>query len=404
MTDYDALFDETTPDQSVFADKQALDPLATPATIQGRAPQEHKLATILNGLIEGYLPPTVAIHGPPGTGKTVTTRRVAAEFAHRHDTIAVEYVNLKESRSIFSAANEIHLELTGDKRGAYEGLDGVFEGIWEALEDYPEWTVLILDEIDHITQDTNYAPSEFLYRLLRGEGKLKREIQLSAWLISNALLEVDLRLDSRVQSTMGDEEVFFSPYGYEELRAICTPRIEAAFQDGAVPADVFTTGIELAASQWGDARKALTLFRQAGETANARGLDFLTEACLRDNIEATEAAAVREKLLSLPPQYFYVLVGVTHWTDASANIKQPITSEEAKAAYESLVEESTRVGSRAFRGIIDNLETMGLVETWVESKGRAGTKKHMRTTFDPKWVGDVMEDYVKTSVLVDDDE
>jgi Cdc6-like AAA superfamily ATPase len=60
----------------------------------------------------------VAIHGPPGAGKTVTTRRVCQEFAARHEDVAVEYVNLEECRSIFSAASEIHLELTGESVGA----------------------------------------------------------------------------------------------------------------------------------------------------------------------------------------------------------------------------------------------------------------------------------------------
>lgn len=54
------------------------------------------------------------------------------------DAFALEYVNLKECRSLFSAANEIHLEVAGRKKGAYEGLDGVFEGVWDALESYPE--------------------------------------------------------------------------------------------------------------------------------------------------------------------------------------------------------------------------------------------------------------------------
>ena len=54
--------------------------------------------------------------------------------------------------------------------------------------------VLILDKIDQIKQDSNYDPNEFFYRLLCKEGKLKRGIQLSVWLVSNELLDVDLRL------------------------------------------------------------------------------------------------------------------------------------------------------------------------------------------------------------------
>ncbi len=153
----------------------------------------------------------------------MTTRRIATEFAARTDALAVEYVNLKECRTIFSAANEIHFALTGAKRGAYEGLDGVFKGIWTALEDYPEWAVLILDEIDHVRHDTNYDPNEFFYRLLRGEGKLARDIHLSCWLLSNDLVTVDLRFDSRVESVLGDEELFFPPYGRAKLAAILQP-------------------------------------------------------------------------------------------------------------------------------------------------------------------------------------
>jgi cell division control protein 6 len=137
MTDYDDLFDATAPDDSVFADKGTLDPLRDPEETVARKDQQRELATLLNGVHEGYLSTIVSIYGPPGTGKTLTTRRFCEEFAARIDELAVEYVNLKECRSLFSAANEIHFELTGEKKGAYEGLDGVFEGIWAALEDYP---------------------------------------------------------------------------------------------------------------------------------------------------------------------------------------------------------------------------------------------------------------------------
>lgn len=247
MTDYDNLFDETVPADSVFADKAALDPLAEPDDIVARDEQERTLARLLNGLHEGYLPTTVTIYGPPGTGKTLTTRRVCTEFAARHDAVAVKYVNLKECRTLFSAANEILLELTGERRQAYEGLDGVFDAIWDALDEYPAWTVLLLDEIDHIKHDSNYDPNDFFYRLLRGEGKLKRDIQLSVWLLSNELLEVDLRLDSRVQSAMSDEAVFFPPYQAPEMAEVLAPRLKRAFRDGTLPQAAIDYGVSMAA-------------------------------------------------------------------------------------------------------------------------------------------------------------
>jgi cell division control protein 6 len=398
MTNYDNLFEETAPTDSVFTDKRALDPLAEPEEIAARTEQERTLARILNGTKDGYLPTTVTIYGPPGTGKTLTTRRICTEFAARHEAVAVEYVNLKECRTLFSAANEILLELTGERRQAYEGLDSVFDGIWEALTDYPEWTVLILDEIDHIKHDSNYDPNDFFYRLLRGEGKLKRDIQLSVWLLSNELLEVDLRLDSRVQSAMGDKAVFFPPYQTSEMGAVIFPRLKRAFTQSTLPQTAMDYGINAAAMRWGDARKALTLFRRAGETANERGLAEVTRDCIEANLEGTDKEATTSKLLDLPVQHFFVLLGVTSWTERpSDEIVQPVTTDEVTESYEYHMDEQAQISERAIREIITDLETMGLVETWVQSKGREGRIKQIETTFEPAWVQEARDAYIEAS-------
>lgn len=406
MEDYDALFNETATTDSVFTDKQALDPLQPPATIRGRDEQERELARILGGVTGGYLPPTVTIHGPPGTGKTATTRRVCREFADRHDNVAVEYVNLKECRTIFSAAAEIHLELTGESVKAYEGLDGAFAGIWDALDDYPKWTVLILDEIDHIAQDSNYDPSDFLYRLLRGEGKLSRGINLSAWLLSNELLEVDLRLDSRVESAMSDETVFFAPYGVNDLTTVVGTALDAALCDGALPEDVRDYGVREAARRWGDARKTLRLFRRAGETASEQGLDAITRECLDENLEATDEAAIKAKLLQLPFNHVHVLVAAVAYTNSQTDtIVQPVTTAQiGDVIRDEAYAERFQLGDRAIRDIVTDLETMGLVETWIESRGREGRVKQVETTFEPQWVRDIIEQYFETTDGVERDD
>ncbi|QCS42029.1 Cdc6/Cdc18 family protein [Natrinema versiforme] len=397
MRDYDDLFDETAPTESVFADKRALDPLAAPTEVHAREGQERALATILNGIHDGYLPPTVSVYGPPGTGKTLTTRRVCREFSARHDSVAVEYVNLKECRTLFSAANEILYELTGERKGAYEGLDGVFTEIWAALVEYPEWTVLILDEIDHVRHDTNYDPSEFFYRLLRGEGKLARGIALSVWLVSNELLEVDLRLDSRVESAMSDEAVFFPPYGVAGLEALLAPRLARAFHEGALPDAVVEYGVQEAARRWGDARKALTLFRQAGETATERGLTQVTSDCLDANLEATEREATIAKLLELPFNHFLVLTGITGQTERTER-NQPVTTSEIRTLLDDdAYPEEFDLGERAIRDVVTDLETMGLVETWIDARGRDGRVKQITTTFEPAWVSEAIDPYTTES-------
>jgi archaeal cell division control protein 6 len=387
MSRYDDLFDELAADESVFADKSVLDPLTEPNEIVPQTDQERALASILTGVTEGYLPTTVSVYGPPGTGKTITTRRLCREFAARHTDFDLEHVNLKECRTIFSAANEILFALGGEKRGAYVGLDGVFEGIWERLETYPEWTVLILDEIDHIKHDANYDPSDFFYRLLRGEGKLARDLHLSVFLISNELLTVDLRLDSRVESAMGGEEVFFPPYSEDELREIVGARIGRAFNEGRIDETAFDRGVREAAHRWGDARKTLRLFRQAGEVANKRGLEQVTVECIVDSLEGTEREATVMKLRSLPLRHLAVLAAAVGTRTANGEIIQPIrTSRIHDRLQQKTTAKRFQLGERAIQQIVGDLATMGIVDTWKESEGRGGRAMYLETTFDPEWV------------------
>jgi cell division control protein 6 len=197
---------------------------------------------------------------------------------------------------------------------------------------------------------------------------------------------------------MSDEAVFFPPYDSDTLADVLATRLQRAFRERALPSAAIDYGIAIAATRWGDARKALTLFHRAGETANERGLATVTKACINDNRAGTDKEATTQKLLNLPVQHFFVLVGVTSWTERlSGEILQPVTTDQVTESYRMHLEESSQVSKRAVREIITDLETMGLVETWVQSKGREGRVKQIETTFEPAWVQEALDAYVEES-------
>jgi archaeal cell division control protein 6 len=91
-------------------------------------------------------------------------------------------------------------------------------------------------------------------------------------------------------------------------------------------------------------------------------------------------------------------VGVTGWENPhTGEIIQPVTTAKIQ---ESDKLAQLGLGDRAMRGVITELETMGLLETWIESKGEAGRVKQVQTTFDPDWVHEAVQSYVDASDIL----
>lgn len=56
------------------------------------------------------------------------------------------------------------------------------------------------------------------------------------------------------------------------------------------------------------------------------------------------------------------------------------------------------LGQRAIRQLVAELETMGVVTAWTESRGREGRALYVETTFDPAWVHDLQAEVVEELV------
>lgn len=66
-------------------------------------------------------------------------------------------------------------------------------------------------------------------------------------------------------------------------------------------------------------------------------------------------------------------------------IVQPVSTEPVRDAYEQVVDDGNELSTRAICDVLGDLETMGLVEIWTESRGRDGRVKQIETAFEPVW-------------------
>lgn len=93
-----------------------------------------------------------------------------------------------------------------------------------------------------------------------------------------------------------------------------------------------------------------------------------------------------------------MLGGVTGWEKPHiGGIIQSVTIAKIQE-NDHLAE--IELGKRAIRNLITELETMGLVETWIESDGDEGRVKQVQTIFEPQWVHDALEPYVEESEVL----
>src|SRR3989344_3829236 len=122
--------------------------------------------------------------------------------------------------------------------------------------------IIVLDEID---QAVKKISDNFIYTLTRLNPDLKNS-QINIIGISNSLTFMD-NLDPRVRSSLGEEELVFSPYNALQLQDILRERAEKAFKEGVLEEGVIAKCAAYAAREHGDARRALDLLRVAGEIA-----------------------------------------------------------------------------------------------------------------------------------------
>jgi len=191
--------------------------------------------------------------------------------------------------------------------------------------------------------------------------------------ISNDLRFKEL-LEPRVVSTLSEEEVLFNPYNASELQDILWGRARIAFSDGVLLQGAVSLCAALAAAEHGDARRALDLLRVAGEVAERENSKAVGEDHVREAEKRIEHDRVIDALTNLTLHSKMVLYSV--YLLGKANIHSAITGDIYEV-YCELCRESgvSPLTQRRVSGLISELDTIGLLNSRIISRGRYGRTK-----------------------------
>lgn len=378
MQSLDDLFTELMQSESLFRDKEVLRHTYTPDVLLHREAQTKELAMILVAALKGETPSNILIYGKTGTGKTAVTRYVGKELEKKSESMnvccSIVYINCEVIDTQYRLLTKLALQLGEDVPMTGWPTDQVFQKFKEALDRKEQVLIIILDEIDKLVKKND----DVLYNLSRINSSLtKAKVSLIG--VSNDLKFTDF-LDSRVKSSLSEEEIIYPPYNADQIRDILAQRAERAYMPGVLDDGVIPLCAALAAQEHGDARRALDLLRVSGEIADRNHDPKVTEEHVTQAQEKIEVDRVVEVIRTLPVQTKAVLFSIVY-LDRTRDLHQAsrITTGDVYSVYRQVCKTISMepISSRRVTDLLSELDMLGIVNTTVVSKGRYGRTKEI---------------------------
>jgi len=393
----DKIFDSMNKN-NIFKDKFVLQANYTPGTIPHRDKEIEQIASILAPCLKGERISNLFVYGNTGTGKTLSVHYVKDELLKRAKNnnqfaLKIEYLNCK-LRKVADTEYRILAELIKKLGGSVPatGLptDQVYNKFIDLIDQEKQLLILVLDEVDHAIKKIS---DNFLYNLTRLNSELNKT-QISVVGISNDLRFLD-NLDPRVRSSLGEEEIIFSPYNALQLQDILRERAEQAFSKGAVDDGVIEKCAAFAAREHGDARRALDLLRVAGELTEREG----SKKIKLKHIDFANSKIERDKILdvveSQPKQFQLTLLSIIN----SMEKNERVFTGEVYRSYQQLCGKiNTEIlTQRRISTIISEFDMLGLINAKNISRGTYGKTREIRLAI-PKDIGEQTKKILKEAL------
>ena len=372
----DDVFEKFVHDAKLFKDREVLRHDYLPDKLPHREEQIRTLGQAVAPVLKDSRCSNVFIYGKTGTGKTAVTKFVLSHLEAKAKEYGAPvkfcYVNCRMTGSeyrVFASLSQnlgLSIPFTGLSVGE------VFDRFCAGLDATRVLFIVVLDEIDALIKDRG---DHILYELTRiNESLHKSKVALIG--ISNDLRLKDF-LDPRVFSSLSEEELVFRPYDASELRNILLERSKLGFFEGTLSEAALSICSALAAAEHGDARRALDLLRVAGEVAERQGSTTVSEEHVREAEKHIEFNKVVEALKNSTLHSKLVLLSVYHLGKASCS---SATTGEIYDVYNELCGELgiNLLTQRRLGTLINELDSLGLLNSKVVSMGRYGRTKKIR--------------------------